>query len=89
VNRVHYLVGSLIGVVAVGVVATGLRLASGSLEPYVDPHLLPLIFIFAGTGSVTSVLTRLSSIDLRQEPSRFLVCSRTARGPSWRGSQRS
>jgi hypothetical protein len=34
---------------------------------------LVLIFVFAGLGSVASVLTRISSIDLREETSSFSV----------------
>ena len=46
---------------------------SGHLEPYVAPRLLLLILLFAGLGSIASVLSRLSSIDLRQEPSYVMV----------------
>ncbi len=50
-----------------------LMLIAGYLEPYVAPSLLLLILLSAGLGSVASVLSRLPSIDLRQEPSDVMI----------------
>jgi hypothetical protein len=72
-NRLRYLVGMLIGVLAAAVLGTCVVLLGGQLEPYVSPGLLPLMMLFAGLGSIASVLGRLSSIDLRQEPSEVMI----------------
>ena len=50
-----------------------LMLIAGYLEPYVAPSLLLLILLSAGLGSVASVLSRLPSIDLRQDPSDVMI----------------
>lgn len=72
-NRIYYLIGALLGI---GIAAPlGFLLAKLSV-PIIDidigaVHIL--IFVFAGIGSLTSVLTRVSSIDLREETSKFSV----------------
>lgn len=72
-NRVRYLSGAVIGiVVAAGLGASSLLLAK-SLEQFIPTQLLVLLFVFAGIGSLTSVLTRISSLDLGRETSNFSV----------------
>jgi hypothetical protein len=72
-NRIRYLLGAVAGIaVAAGVGAASLLLAK-SLEQFVTTQLLVLLFVFAGIGSLTSVLTRISSIDLKRETSNFSV----------------
>lgn len=71
-NRMRYLAG------AVGGICVSAALGAGSLlltpfGEYVTPKLLILLFVFAGVGSLTSVLTRISSIDVKEETSNFSV----------------
>ena len=72
-NRIRYLTGAVAGIVVAAAVGTGFLLVSKSLEQYIGRQLLVLIFVFAGLGSITSVLTRVSTIDLKEETSRFSV----------------
>ncbi len=72
-NRLRYLVGMMIGILFAAALGGALMAISDYLKPYVAPNLLLLILLFAGLGSVASVLSRLSSIDLRQEPSDFMI----------------
>jgi hypothetical protein len=72
-NRLRYLLGMAMGILVVAMLGGTLMLIAGYLEPYVAPSLLLLILLFAGLGSVASVLSRLSSIDLRQEPSDVMI----------------
>ncbi len=72
-NRLRYLLGMVIGILSATGIGGALLLTAGYLELYVAPTLLLMILIFAGLGSVASVLSRLSSIDLRQELSDFMI----------------
>jgi len=73
-NRVKYLVGLMLGVMASTLVAGLLYTIARSLaQPFVSPSLLPLLCLFAGIGSLTSVLTRLDQIDLKVETRTELV----------------
>jgi hypothetical protein len=72
-NRLRYLLGMAIGILVAAMLGGTLMLIAGYLEPYVAPSLLLLLLLFAGLGSVASVLSRLSSIDLRQEPSDVMI----------------
>jgi hypothetical protein len=72
-NRIRYLTGALTGIVVAGALGAGFLLLSKSLEQFIARELLILVFVFAGIGSVTSVLTRISSIDLKEETSNFSV----------------
>jgi hypothetical protein len=72
-NRIRYLSGALFGTLAAGLIAAASVLLSKSLSKFVEPQLLILMFVFAGVGSLASVLTRISSIDLRRETSNFSV----------------
>ena len=71
-NRSKYLLGMVIGVLVAGTFGTLIG-TFGPLEPYVSDQLLFLFLLFAGMGSIASVLTRLSSIDLDQDASNFLI----------------
>jgi hypothetical protein len=72
-NRLRYLLGMALGILTGAMLGGTLMLIADRLEPYVDPSLLLPIMVFAGLGSVASVLSRLSSIDLRQEPSHAMI----------------
>ncbi len=72
-NRLRYLFGMIIGILFAAALGGALMAIADYLDPYVAPNLLLLILLFAGLGSVASVLSRLSSIDLRQEPSDFMI----------------
>jgi hypothetical protein len=72
-NRVRYLTGALTGIAVAGALGAGSLLLSKSLEQFIAREFLILIFVFAGLGSLTSVLTRISSIDLKEETSNFSV----------------
>src|SRR5215469_15896823 len=63
-NRIQYLLGLMLGILACTFVAGFLFLIARCLaQPFVDPKLLPLLCLFAGIGSLTSVLTRLDQIN--------------------------
>ena len=75
-NRLRYLLGMLAGIFVLFVFGVVLVLVSGghgALEKAMPVYLLPLVLLFAGMGAMTSVLTRLSSIDLRDQTSLPLV----------------
>jgi hypothetical protein len=72
-NRIRYLVGVVVGIAAIALLMTPFFIWPGILEPFVSPGLLGLIVVFAGMGAVTSVLTRLKSVDVTHETSSFLV----------------
>jgi hypothetical protein len=71
-NRMWYLGGTLVGIFAAALFGMMLFLVSG-ISGTIGTKLLLMIVVFAGIGSTTSVLTRLNTIDLTQETSRFLV----------------
>jgi hypothetical protein len=71
-NRLRYLLGMLTGIFVLLVFGVVLVRAPGAAdlwEKAMPAYLLPLVFLFSGMGAMTSVLTRLSSIDLRDEAS--------------------
>jgi predicted membrane channel-forming protein YqfA (hemolysin III family) len=72
-NRIRYLLGVISGIAVAACVGATSRLLARSLDQYIPTQLLMLLFVFAGIGSVTSVLTRISSIDLKNETSNFSV----------------
>jgi hypothetical protein len=73
-NRIRYLSGAVVGIIVAALLGTAVLLVSKSIhQQFVSPWLLVLLFIFAGMGSVTSILTRISSIDLKKETSYFSV----------------
>lgn len=79
-NRLRFLLGMTIGTAVTAVLGGLLAPWASFLEPYVASHLLGMLVLFAGLGSITSVLGRLSAIDLRQETSdTMLVISGAAK----------
>jgi hypothetical protein len=72
-NRIRYLLGVVLGIAVAACVGAASRLMARSLDQYIPTQLLVLLFVFAGIGSVASVLTRISSIDLKNETSNFSV----------------
>jgi hypothetical protein len=73
-NRIRYLIGLGLGVIVCTLFSSGLYFIARSLsQPFVKPGLLPLLCLFAGIGSLTSVLTRLDQIDLRFATSTSLI----------------
>ena len=68
-NRLRYLLGMLAGILVLFVFGIALGRASGVLGSVMPADLLPFVLLFAGMGAMTSVLTRLSSIDLRDQTS--------------------
>src|SRR5262249_27612024 len=82
-NRMFYVLGVFLGVVVVAVITTGVvafaRKWPDFAKDLTDPSTLIALFAYAGMGSLTSVLIRLSSIDLRQElRKKFVVLSGAA-----------
>jgi len=73
-NRIRYLLGLALGVGVCTLFSSALYLVARSLsQPFIKPGLLPLLCLFAGMGSLTSVLTRLDQIDLKFATSVQLV----------------
>jgi hypothetical protein len=72
-NRMKYLLGMLAGCAVAGLFGALLAALPGVLEPNLPPRLLAGLLLFAGLGSIASVLTRLSEIDLRQETSTYML----------------
>jgi hypothetical protein len=73
-NRIRYLIGLGLGVFICTLFSGLLFLIARSLsQPFIKPGLLPLLCLFAGIGSLTSVLMRLDQIDLRFATSVQLV----------------
>jgi hypothetical protein len=68
-NRLRYLLGMLAGVLTLSVFGVALQASKALQQSVMPPHVLPLVLLFAGMGAMTSVLTRLSSIDLRDQTS--------------------
>jgi len=75
-NRIYYLIGMTIGVlVSVLIIFIPYRFEK-FLEPYFSAHLLVFICLFAGMGSIASILTRVLKMEeLKQElaPSAIIV----------------
>jgi hypothetical protein len=72
-NRLRYLGGMVVGIITTLLFTILLTSLLKTPENIFSLSLLPLILVFAGMGSITSVLTRLSSIDLRDQTSRWMV----------------
>jgi hypothetical protein len=74
-NRLSYIVGTLCGIVvlAIFVVLGSAALAHYGVTSMGPPQFVLALFAFAGLGSLTSVLMRLSTLDLREETSRMLL----------------
>jgi hypothetical protein len=69
------MLGSLAGIVATTLLGLLIWFVSWSLSNnhFIDPQLVIILVLFAGIGSVTSLLQRISSIDLREEINRSFV----------------
>jgi hypothetical protein len=72
-NRLHYLGGILAGIVIILGLGFLLSWLFSSPDSVIPSTMLPTILLFAGMGSITSVLTRLSSIDLRDQTSLWMI----------------
>ena len=72
-NRLRYLAGVLAGMVVAACLGTVIVKVVTNLSGLATSSLLALIFTFAGIGSLTSVLMRISSIDLRKETGQWDV----------------
>jgi hypothetical protein len=74
-NRLSYITGTLFGiaVLAIVVVFATAALSYYGVTTMGPPQFVLALFAFAGLGSVTSVLMRLSTLDLREETSRMLL----------------
>lgn len=72
-HRIKYLLGALLGIACAGLIGTGLLFFIHMLDPLIDPAVMGLIFLFASMGSLASILTRLSSIDLKDQVSDVLL----------------
>jgi hypothetical protein len=68
-NRMFYLVGIAFGLIAIGVLAGSVLGVAHWLKliALARPEMVIDLFAFAGLGSLTSVLARLSTIDLKDE----------------------
>jgi hypothetical protein len=72
-NRLKYLIGMVIGIIVSLLIAYLIEIISSSTSSFVDRGQVMVFCLFAGMGSIASVLTRLSDINLKQETSRFLI----------------
>ena len=73
-NRLNYIVGTFGGIVALAlVVLASVALSHYGLTAMGPPHFVLALFAFAALGSMTSVLMRLSTLDLREDTSRMLL----------------
>lgn len=72
-NRLRYLIGMLVGIAAIMSLGFLLVRVSTALEGVISAEVLLMVFLFAGMGALTSVLIRLSSIDLRDQTSIWMV----------------
>jgi hypothetical protein len=73
-NRLQYIAGTICGVVVLSVaVIAAAALAHYGITSVAPPDVLLTLFAFAAVGSVTSVLMRLSRLNLREETSRGLL----------------
>ena len=74
-NRLHYVAGTGLGVIALVILAfAALQLeAMGIPNDLAPPEVVVSLFAFAGIGSVTSVLIRLSTLELNEETSRTML----------------
>jgi hypothetical protein len=74
-NRIQYVSGTALGVIAlvfIGFVVVRLG-ASGAVTAFPSTDIVIELLVFAGIGSVTSVLMRLSTLDLNDETSKPLL----------------
>jgi hypothetical protein len=72
-NRIKYLLGMVIGIVVSSLIAIIIQLISSSTNSFIQGNQLTVLCLFAGMGSIASVLTRLSKINLKQETSNSMI----------------
>ena len=74
-NRIRYVVGTGIGVlVLIALAAVTVALTNlPSFSTLAAPQMIIALFAFAGIGSAASVLTRLSTMDLKDETSKGML----------------
>jgi hypothetical protein len=72
-NRLRYLAGVVLGCVLMIFFVGMLELIPGFTNQVIPTSQLPAVLLFASMGTVTSVLLRLSSIDLRDQTNVPLV----------------
>jgi hypothetical protein len=72
-NRLRYLGGMLCGIGLIFGFGMLLINIPSELSSVMPRSHLPVVLLFSGMGTVTSVLTRLSSIDLREQTSIWMV----------------
>jgi ABC-type transport system involved in cytochrome bd biosynthesis fused ATPase/permease subunit len=73
-NRLQYVLGVVLGLAVTMLVTLGVvALADRRVANLATSDVIVSLFAFAGVGSLVSVMTRLSSIDLRAETSKSLV----------------
>ena len=85
-NRLFYLVGAFLGSVMLAALATGVLFLSKhtgweGAKNLADEATVASLFMFAGMGSVASVLSRLETINLRKETRRQWVVVSAATRP--------
>ena len=75
INRLRYLLGLVLGTVALAIIATAVLWFTSSVGLHlgISPELLIGLFAFAGMGTLASVLSRLSSLDLGQQRSQLIL----------------
>jgi hypothetical protein len=74
-NRLRYVGGSALGVIFLILLAIIMVNLSelNIIKNLAPPDIIVSLFAFAGIGSMTSVLTRLSSLDLKDETSKAMI----------------
>lgn len=76
-NRLRYVTGTALGVFALSILAMAVVFVAkaewNAWFNLAEPRILIALFAFAGIGSVTSVLTRLSTLDLADETAKAML----------------
>jgi hypothetical protein len=72
-NRLRYLGGVILGCIFMSLFGTLLVFVPGFSEKIIPTTQLPSVLLFAFMGTITSVMLRLSSIDLRDQTSMPLI----------------
>jgi hypothetical protein len=80
INRKRYLAGFAGGTAAAIILGYLVILFLSTAEPTLQTKLLASIFLFAGMGSIVSVLTRLKTVEIQDETGQFdMIISGAAR----------
>ena len=72
-NRLRYLLGFVLGVTGAIIAGVLITLYLSRLRPSFQTDVLATMFMFAGVGSIASVLSRLNTVDLKDETNLFDV----------------